>query len=79
MLVTDTGVPERYIDTDKWGGQVMSRLEDGWCAALNRDSLACSIYNNRPLICREFEMGAADCIDERRAAGLDQDVPDMAQ
>src|SRR5690606_483173 len=66
MLVTDTGVPDRYIDTDAWGGQVMARLDDGWCAALDRQTLLCTIYDQRPLICREFEMGESECISERK-------------
>ncbi|NBF03569.1 YkgJ family cysteine cluster protein [Pseudomonas sp. Fl5BN2] len=66
MLITDTGVPERFIDTDDWGGEVMRRLDDGWCAALDRDSMRCSIYELRPLICREFELGEADCLSERQ-------------
>lgn len=61
MLVTDTGVPEHYTETDAWGALVMHRLDDGWCSALNRDSFLCDIYENRPLICREFEMGAFEC------------------
>lgn len=66
MLITETGVPERYIETDAWGGQVMARLDDGWCAALDRETLMCSIYDQRPLICREFAMGGDDCIAERK-------------
>lgn len=66
MLITDTGVPERFIDIDDWGGEVMRRLDDGWCAALDRDSMRCTIYELRPLICREFELGEADCLNERR-------------
>jgi Fe-S-cluster containining protein len=66
MLITETGVPERFIDTDDWGGEVMLRLDDGWCAALDRNSMMCSIYEQRPLICREFEMGEVDCLNERR-------------
>ncbi len=27
--------------------------------------MMCRIYEVRPLICREFEMGEPDCIDER--------------
>lgn len=65
MLITDTGVPERFIDNDDWGGEVMLRLDDGWCAALDRDTMMCTIYDRRPLICREFEMGAPECISER--------------
>lgn len=66
MLITDTGVPERYIDIDAWGGQVMARLDDGWCAALDRQTLMCTIYDRRPLICREFEMGGSECLVERK-------------
>lgn len=43
----------------------MKRLDDGWCAALDRNTLMCSIYANRPLICREFEMGSYECQVER--------------
>jgi Fe-S-cluster containining protein len=67
MLITDTGVPERYIEFDQWGGMTMARLDDGWCAALDRNTMMCKIYEKRPLICREFKMGDADCIDERNA------------
>lgn len=66
MLITDTGVPDRYIDIDAWGGQVMARLSDGWCAALDRETLMCKIYDRRPLICREFAMGESECIAERK-------------
>ncbi|MNF02814.1 Flagellin N-methylase [compost metagenome] len=69
MLITDTGVPEQFIDIDAWGGQVMARLDDGWCAALDRETMLCTIYENRAFICREFEMGEYECIDER-SAGL---------
>lgn len=65
MLITDTGVPEQYIEEDKWGGMSMARLDDGWCAALDRSTMLCSIYDKRPWICREFEMGGYECIDER--------------
>jgi len=39
MLITDTGVPDRFIAFDRWGGMTMARLEDGWCAALDRNTL----------------------------------------
>ncbi len=67
MLISDTGVPDRYIEIDEWGGMTMVRLEDGWCAALDRNTLLCSIYEQRPLICRDFEMGGYDCLAERAA------------
>ncbi len=67
MIISDTGVPEQHIARDRWGGEVMARLDDGWCSALDRDSLKCSIYENRPWICREFEMGSYECAIERQA------------
>lgn len=69
MLVSETGVPERFIETDRWGGRTMARLDDGWCSALNRNTLMCMIYDNRPLICREFTMGEEECLAERAADG----------
>jgi len=65
MIISDTGVPAQYIDVDEWGSETMLRLADGWCAAVDRDTLMCTIYENRPWICREFEMGSYECIDER--------------
>ena len=65
MLVTDTGVPERFVAVDEHGGMTMARLDDGWCAALDRATMSCTIYDRRPLICREFEMGGWECLAER--------------
>jgi len=65
ILISDTGVPEHFIDTDQWGGQVMARLDDGWCAALDRNTMRCRIYEKRPQVCRDFEMGSDECIVER--------------
>jgi uncharacterized protein len=67
MLVTDTGVPESFIETDEWGGRNMARLEDGWCSALDRNTMNCTIYAKRPWICREFAVGEYECISERAA------------
>ena len=67
MLITDTGVPDEYIEFDEWAGETMKRLDDGWCVALDRSTMLCSIYEQRPLICREFEMGGYECLDERPA------------
>ena len=51
MLVTDTGVPPWLIATDRWGGQTMDRLDDGWCVAVDRQTMRCTIYDKRPQIC----------------------------
>ena len=65
MIISDTGVPEQHIYVDVYGNETMLRLDDGWCSALDRNTLLCSIYENRPWICREFEMGSNECINER--------------
>jgi Fe-S-cluster containining protein len=65
LLLTDTGVPRQYIATDPWGREVMARLDDGWCAALDRTTLLCRIYAHRPLLCREYATGGDDCLSER--------------
>jgi Fe-S-cluster containining protein len=67
MLITDTGVPDNFIEECEWGGRTMARLEDGWCSALDRNTMTCMIYEQRPWVCREFEMGEYECISERAA------------
>ena len=68
MLITDTGVPDRFVAIDRWGGERMHRLDDGWCAALDRATMRCTIYANRPWVCREFAMGGHECLLERSAS-----------
>lgn len=65
MLMGDDAVPRHLTLEDEWGGEVMRRLEDGWCVALNRDTLLCTIYERRPDVCREYEMGGLACREER--------------
>ena len=67
MLITDTDVADNFIAIDKWGGRTMARLDDGWCSALDRNTLTCTIYEKRPIICRELVMGEYECIAERAA------------
>jgi len=67
LLLTDTGLPGHLVATDAWDAPVMARLEDGWCAALERQTLRCSIYDRRPWVCRELEMGGDDCVAARQA------------
>ena len=65
MLMEGDDVPRRFSTQDDWGGWVMRRLDDGWCAALDRDTMRCTIYERRPDNCRVFEMGDSDCQRER--------------
>ena len=70
ILMGEDNPPEEFVETDRWGGQVMARLEDGWCAALDRDTMRCTIYARRPGVCREFEMGGGECITERKVLSI---------
>lgn len=63
--MAEDDVPLHLTAADRWGGQVMARLDDGWCAALERDTMRCGIYQRRPAVCRDYEMGGSDCIAER--------------
>jgi uncharacterized protein len=65
LCIGDHDIPEHLTDTDAEGYLVMRRLDDGWCAALDRSAMHCGIYALRPLPCREFEMGGSDCLAER--------------
>jgi len=65
IIISDTGVPPQHIHMDEHGSESMLRLADGWCSALDRNTMLCTIYENRPWVCREFEMGSYECIQER--------------
>jgi Fe-S-cluster containining protein len=72
MLMSEDDVPAHLAVEDRWGARTMARLADGWCAALDRETLLCRIYDRRPAICRDYEMGGSDCLAERAKALLDQ-------
>ena len=65
ILMGDDEIPRHLTREDQWGGEVMRRLDDGWCIALNRDTQLCTIYERRPGVCREYLMGGIECAEER--------------
>jgi len=65
MLMGDDDIPTELTEQDQWDGWVMARLDDGWCAALDRSSMLCTIYERRPMICSDYQMGDSDCMSER--------------
>lgn len=65
ILMGEDDVPGHLMALDRWGGSVMARLDDGWCAALDRATMLCTIYASRPGVCRDFETGGSDCLTER--------------
>jgi len=67
ILMGDDDPPPEFVLTDQWGGQVMRRLDDGWCAAVDRITMLCRIYERRPGVCRDFAVGESECLTERQA------------
>jgi Fe-S-cluster containining protein len=65
LMGEDEHVPAELTARDPWGGWVMRRLADGWCAALDRHTMRCTIYELRPTICRDYRTGGSDCIEQR--------------
>jgi len=76
MLLGGDDVPARFMLEDAWGGWIMRRRDDGWCAALDRDTHRCTIYARRPQICRDFATGSDECLTERRQLGAPAPVPE---
>lgn len=64
-VMSDDPTPEYLVDQDENGMDVMRRMDDGWCTALDRDRMCCSIYALRPQVCRDFDMGGLDCREVR--------------
>lgn len=60
-VMSDDPTPEYLVDQDEHGMDVMRRRDDGWCTALDRDTMRCTIYALRPQVCRDFDMGGQDC------------------
>jgi Fe-S-cluster containining protein len=57
--------PEHFLDEDEDGYLIMGKHDDGWCLALDRDTMRCTIYARRPFVCGEFAEGGSDCADVR--------------
>jgi hypothetical protein len=63
------GIPHELIDFDHGRMQCHGNR----CSALAGEvgsRAQCSVYENRPLVCREFQPGSEDCIMVRRSFGL---------
>ncbi len=65
VLMAEDRVPEHLTDRTGHGLHVMARDEEGWCVAVDPLRMCCSIYEQRPTICRKFAMGSPYCRDVR--------------
>ena len=62
---SDDQVPVEYTEKTKDLYTVMKQEEDGWGMALDRKTMMCTIYAKRPYLCREYQAGDYDCLNER--------------
>ena len=76
VLLPCDEVPEHLTTTTEAGLHVMARDEEGWCVGIDHNRMCCSIYANRPAICRKFRMAGPYCREvradyaDRRARGI---------
>ncbi|UNK50103.1 YkgJ family cysteine cluster protein [Lysobacter sp. S4-A87] len=67
VLMPEDNVPRHMVERMVDGPEVMARDEEGWCVAVDHSRMCCSIYDQRPGVCRKFAMGSAYCRSERAA------------
>ena len=65
VLMPDDRVPQRLTTHNEYGVAVMARDEEGWCVAIDQRRMCCSIYEQRPSICRKFPMAGPGCREVR--------------
>lgn len=65
VVMPEDPVPRHMVERTPDGLEVMARGEDGWCVAVDENRMCCSIYDQRPGVCRKFAMGSAYCLAER--------------
>ena len=65
VLQPEDRVPAHYTSMTDAGLHVMARDEEGWCVAVDAARMQCSIYENRPQVCRRFVMAGPYCRDVR--------------
>jgi Fe-S-cluster containining protein len=65
VLMPEDHVPAWLVDHDEHGLKILAKGEDGWCAAVDPNTFACTIYADRPGICRKYAMGSPSCREER--------------
>ncbi len=69
LVAKSTQDPLRAGET---GEELYLRFENGRCAALSHagETWPCTIYEDRPLLCRVFEAGSKPCLAARARRGI---------
>jgi Fe-S-cluster containining protein len=68
-VLGDARVPGHLAVCNEHGVEIMERLDDGWCIALDRQRMCCGIYADRPQVCRDVRMGGSECRAAREEFG----------
>lgn len=61
VVEAEDGIDPALTSVTGTGLRVMARAGDGWCVALDRERMQCSIYAARPDACRRFHMAGPYC------------------
>jgi Fe-S-cluster containining protein len=61
LRISDGSVPDELV-VERDGIQFMDQRMNGACVALDPLTQLCSIYDERPQVCREFERGGSLCL-----------------
>ena len=75
VVLPDDNVPNWLTTHDERGLQVLARNDEGWCAAVDPVTFRCTIYDERPAICRKYTMGGPSCQEERQKWAARAAVP----
>ncbi|MBT4763186.1 MAG: YkgJ family cysteine cluster protein [Bdellovibrionaceae bacterium] len=67
---SDDQVPEEFTEKSEDLYTRMKQADNGWCLALNPATMLCTIYEKRPYLCREYQAGDYDCVNEREKFNL---------
>ena len=61
VLQPEDDIPEHLTVPLPNGGKAMDHDASGWCVALDHEHMNCSIYAQRPDVCRRFVMNGPYC------------------
>ncbi|MBL9193892.1 MAG: YkgJ family cysteine cluster protein [Opitutaceae bacterium] len=75
VLRPEDHVPDVYV-VEREGERCMDQRGDGACVALDPATRLCTLYDQRPLTCREFARGEALC---RQVLGRVNASPDAGR
>ena len=67
---SDDQVPAEYTQVIDGFYTAMKQSKDGWCSALDRLTMLCTIYEKRPYLCRDYQVASDDCLVEREKLEL---------